>query len=202
MAYYKVRIEVWCDWNPAESDLEEIAQNISAGQAICIKRETRSSRNTANIDVFRESPDEVVSLRQRCAAFEEKARAPRWNPVIANIRGSNKTRSLRHFAPPHQAGAMRQEKISKRSRSGAAMNFLKHRSFVCSHRCPAGLLICDHLANEVLHPDGQRGQAGPQIVADRGSMSRVREGFAEMVNNSARRPGSALLWHPVSAATA
>jgi hypothetical protein len=21
MAYYKVRIEVWCDWNPAESDL-------------------------------------------------------------------------------------------------------------------------------------------------------------------------------------
>jgi hypothetical protein len=26
MAYYKVRIEVWCDWNPAESDLEEIAK--------------------------------------------------------------------------------------------------------------------------------------------------------------------------------
>jgi len=27
MAYYKVRIEVWCDWNPGESDLEEIVQN-------------------------------------------------------------------------------------------------------------------------------------------------------------------------------
>ncbi len=39
MAYYKVRIEVWCDWNPAESDLEEIIQNTSAGQAICIKHE-------------------------------------------------------------------------------------------------------------------------------------------------------------------
>src|SRR3977135_2801277 len=39
MAYYKVRIEVWCDWNPAESDLEEIAENISAGEAICTKRE-------------------------------------------------------------------------------------------------------------------------------------------------------------------
>jgi hypothetical protein len=39
MAYYKVRIEVWCDWNPAESDLEEIVENISAGEAICIKRE-------------------------------------------------------------------------------------------------------------------------------------------------------------------
>ena len=39
MAYYKLRIEVWCDWNPGESDLEEIAQNISANEAICTKRE-------------------------------------------------------------------------------------------------------------------------------------------------------------------
>ena len=39
MAYYKVRIEVWCDWNPAESDLEEIAENISAGDVICTRRE-------------------------------------------------------------------------------------------------------------------------------------------------------------------
>ena len=39
MAYYKVRIEVWCDWNPAESDLEEIVQNTSAGEAICTKQE-------------------------------------------------------------------------------------------------------------------------------------------------------------------
>jgi hypothetical protein len=28
MAYYKIRFEVWCDWSPEESDLEEIAQNI------------------------------------------------------------------------------------------------------------------------------------------------------------------------------
>ena len=39
MAYYKVRIEVWCDWNPLESDVEEIAENISASEAICTKRE-------------------------------------------------------------------------------------------------------------------------------------------------------------------
>jgi hypothetical protein len=39
MAYYKVRIEVWCDWNPAESDLDDIAQAISVGKAICTKRE-------------------------------------------------------------------------------------------------------------------------------------------------------------------
>jgi len=39
MAYYKVRIEIWCDRDPTESDLEEIAANISAGEAICTKRE-------------------------------------------------------------------------------------------------------------------------------------------------------------------
>ena len=39
MAYYKVRIEVWCDWNPAESDLEDIAQAMGVGEALCTKRE-------------------------------------------------------------------------------------------------------------------------------------------------------------------
>ena len=39
MAYYKLRIEVWCDGDPEESDVEEIAKNIRAGEAICIKRE-------------------------------------------------------------------------------------------------------------------------------------------------------------------
>ena len=39
MAYYKVWIEVWCDWDPEGSDVEEIAQNINAGEAICTKRE-------------------------------------------------------------------------------------------------------------------------------------------------------------------
>ena len=35
MAYYKVRIEVWCDWDPKESSVEEIVENISTGEAIC-----------------------------------------------------------------------------------------------------------------------------------------------------------------------
>jgi hypothetical protein len=39
MAYYKVRIEVWCDWNPAESDLDDIAQSMGVGEAICTLRE-------------------------------------------------------------------------------------------------------------------------------------------------------------------
>jgi hypothetical protein len=38
MADYKIRFEVWCDWDPEESDLDEIAGNISAGEAICTKR--------------------------------------------------------------------------------------------------------------------------------------------------------------------
>ena len=39
MAHYKVRIEVWCDWNPAESDLEEITESMDVGEAICTMRE-------------------------------------------------------------------------------------------------------------------------------------------------------------------
>jgi len=39
MAFYKVRIEVWCDWNPAESDLDEIAQGMGVGEALCTRRE-------------------------------------------------------------------------------------------------------------------------------------------------------------------
>ena len=35
MAYYKVRIDVWCDWDPKESSLDEIVENISASEAIC-----------------------------------------------------------------------------------------------------------------------------------------------------------------------
>jgi hypothetical protein len=38
MAYYKVLIEVWCDWDPEATALEEIVENISAGDAICTKR--------------------------------------------------------------------------------------------------------------------------------------------------------------------
>jgi len=36
---YKVRIEVWCDWNPAESDLDDIAQSMGVGEAICTMRD-------------------------------------------------------------------------------------------------------------------------------------------------------------------
>jgi len=39
MAYYRVRIEVWCDWDPAASDLNEIIEHINSGDAICTKRE-------------------------------------------------------------------------------------------------------------------------------------------------------------------
>lgn len=39
MAYYKVRIEIWCDWDPRESDLKEIGEKLGASDAICIRYE-------------------------------------------------------------------------------------------------------------------------------------------------------------------
>jgi hypothetical protein len=40
MAYYKVRIEVWCDWDPADSDLKEIVGHVSLHEgAICTLQE-------------------------------------------------------------------------------------------------------------------------------------------------------------------
>ena len=38
MAYYKLQMDIWCDWDPEESDFEDIALNISSGDAICTTR--------------------------------------------------------------------------------------------------------------------------------------------------------------------
>jgi hypothetical protein len=36
MAYYKIRFEVWCDWDPAESSLRDIGQQVICGDgAVC-----------------------------------------------------------------------------------------------------------------------------------------------------------------------
>ena len=48
MAYYKSRIEVWCDWNPAESDLKEIVEHVALGEgAICTLRGSRQGRRSS-----------------------------------------------------------------------------------------------------------------------------------------------------------
>ena len=40
MAYYKLLIHAWCDWDPSESDLEEIGRHVALGEdAICTLRE-------------------------------------------------------------------------------------------------------------------------------------------------------------------
>ena len=40
MAYYKVLIEVWCDWDPKKSDLKEIAGHAALREgAICTFQE-------------------------------------------------------------------------------------------------------------------------------------------------------------------
>ena len=32
MAYYKVLIEIWCDWGPEDSDLEEMVRHVLLGE--------------------------------------------------------------------------------------------------------------------------------------------------------------------------
>jgi hypothetical protein len=59
MAYYKVRIEVWCDWNPAESDLDDIAQSMGVGEAICTTREVIAVVNRPQ-DIIED--EEVISF--------------------------------------------------------------------------------------------------------------------------------------------
>jgi hypothetical protein len=40
MAYYKVLIEVWCDWDPMKNDLKEIAGHVALREgAICTLQE-------------------------------------------------------------------------------------------------------------------------------------------------------------------
>jgi hypothetical protein len=40
MAYYKVRIEVWCDWDPEDSNLEELVRHVLLGEdSICTLQE-------------------------------------------------------------------------------------------------------------------------------------------------------------------
>jgi hypothetical protein len=70
MAYYKVRIEVWCDWNPAESDLDDIAQCMGVGEAICTMREV-----VAVIDRPKDIEDEeAISLLVGQRAMPMKVR--------------------------------------------------------------------------------------------------------------------------------
>jgi hypothetical protein len=39
MAYFKVRIEVWYDFDPAGARLDEIAELTHTGEALCVRQE-------------------------------------------------------------------------------------------------------------------------------------------------------------------
>src|SRR5207248_478816 len=55
MAYYKVRIEVWCDWNPAESDLDDIAQ--APSHALLARKDWPGTRDAnCNLHFRRQQP--------------------------------------------------------------------------------------------------------------------------------------------------
>jgi hypothetical protein len=64
MAYYKVRIEVWCDWNPAESDLDDIAQAMGVGEALCTKRDEILALRKS--DMWRTVSSHKVHKSNRC----------------------------------------------------------------------------------------------------------------------------------------
>ena len=41
MAYYKLLIHVWCNWDPSETDLEEIGRRTALGEeAVCTLRQS------------------------------------------------------------------------------------------------------------------------------------------------------------------
>lgn len=40
MAYYKLLIHIWCDWDPSDSGLEEISRHVELREdAICTRQE-------------------------------------------------------------------------------------------------------------------------------------------------------------------
>lgn len=59
MAYYKLQMDIWCDWDPEESDFGDIAQNISSGGAICTRRKV-----IAVVDRPQDIEDEAETLRR------------------------------------------------------------------------------------------------------------------------------------------
>jgi hypothetical protein len=42
MAYYKVRLDVWCDSDPEAASLDEIAEHTHTGDALCVGRQILS----------------------------------------------------------------------------------------------------------------------------------------------------------------
>jgi len=57
MAYYKLLIQIWCDWDPEESDLEEIGRRVTLGEdAICTLQE---------IVAVVERPQDILRMRKR-----------------------------------------------------------------------------------------------------------------------------------------
>jgi hypothetical protein len=42
MAYYKIRLELWCDFDPKGTSLDEIVEHTHTGDAVCIGQEVVS----------------------------------------------------------------------------------------------------------------------------------------------------------------
>ena len=75
MACYKVPVEVLCDWSPAESGLDEIAESMSVGEAIL--HEGRSNQPRISL----EGCDSMLAE----GTFERRAVIHRFGWVLRHI---------------------------------------------------------------------------------------------------------------------
>jgi len=67
MAYYKVVIEVWCGWDPEESDLEEICRQVALGEdAICTLQGSRQGPRSSARHRQRGSDELLWQTGGRC----------------------------------------------------------------------------------------------------------------------------------------
>jgi hypothetical protein len=79
MAYHKLLIHVWCDWDPSDSDLEEIGRQEVLGDAICTLREI--------VTVVERPQDIEDEAAMRFLGGEDGRRRP--EPGLNAIRGGD-----------------------------------------------------------------------------------------------------------------
>jgi hypothetical protein len=77
MAYYKLLIQIWCDWDPSNSDLEEIGRQVVLGNAIFTLRE---------IVTFADRPQDIEDeVAMRFFGGEERRPEPGLNAIRGEI---------------------------------------------------------------------------------------------------------------------
>jgi hypothetical protein len=84
--------EVWCDWNPAESDVEEIAQGVGVGEAICTRREvvvvvdrSQDIENEEAMSFFAGLEGDADESQCRSIYAEDPRIDPAYSPLCSEV---------------------------------------------------------------------------------------------------------------------